>query len=175
MSRSNKVLLQIVILLAVATIGVYTIGGSLFGDQEKRIPKAGDKLPDFKLMTSAGQAVSLSDYRGKPVIVNFWGTFCPPCVEETPALQRQYEKWKQDGLVILGVNLDEEPIRVANFTRQFGVSYPIVIDQRLELARKFGVYEYPTTYFIDRSGVIRNIYVGGMQESFIESMVARIR
>ncbi|WP_341805001.1 redoxin domain-containing protein [Paenibacillus turpanensis] len=172
---SNRKLLQIVILLAVVAIGVYTIGGSLFMSDKQEPPKAKEPMPNFTLTDASGKQVSLEDFKGKPVIVNFWGTFCPPCVEETPALQRQYEKWKQEGLVIIGVNLDEEPIRVESFTRQFGVTYPVVIDKDLELAERFGVFQYPTTFFVNRDGVIQDIFVGGMQEPYIENMVGAIR
>jgi thiol-disulfide isomerase/thioredoxin len=93
----NKKTWQIIILSFVLIVGVYTIANSLFSDHIT--PQVGDNAPKFKLLGLDGQVHQLSDYKGKNVIVNFWGTYCPPCKAEMPAIQKQYEKWQQSNVV----------------------------------------------------------------------------
>jgi peroxiredoxin len=164
----NKKGLQIVILLAVIIVGAYTIGNSLF--DENKIPVAGDKAPDFDLVGLDGKNHSLSDYRGKWVVVNFWGTFCPPCVREMPLIQAQYEKWYPTGKVeMLAVNLDEPLVTVQSFiddhvaehAEEGAPVFPVLLDKDI-VRKQFGVTSYPTTFFIDPEGVIKHIAIGEM-------------
>lgn len=154
---------------AVLLIGAYTIGSSLFAKED--IPREGSVAPDFTLTDLSGGKVRLSDYRGKPVIVNFWGSWCDPCVREMPAIQRQYEKWKDKGLVVLGLNLDESRVTVQSFVKQTGVTFPILFDQELRMRDRYAVRYYPTTFFIDASGKITKIAVLEMDDAYIEQAV----
>jgi cytochrome c biogenesis protein CcmG/thiol:disulfide interchange protein DsbE len=115
--------------------------------------------PAFTLSTLDGKQISLSDYRGKVVMLNFWYTKCPPCREETPALQHVYQQLADKGLVILGVNVrqNEQPGAagdqdIRNFAKQFGVTYPIVIDSDRSVATAYQIYPLPTSIFIDPNG-----------------------
>lgn len=173
MGKSKK-RLQITIFVVVLLIAGYTVAGGAFKGDPKP-PEAGHTVPAFTLTGLDEQTYDISDFRGKPVVVNFWGTFCPPCVEETPALQRMYEKYKDEGVVILGVNLGEKPIvRVENFTKRFGVTYPILLDPELEIRDRYAVRSYPTTFFVDAKGIIREIKVGGMTEGFMETQIRKL-
>lgn len=115
--------------------------------------------PAFTLATLDGTPVSLSDYRGKVVLLNFWYTNCPPCREETPALQQAYQKLSDQGLVILGVNVrkNERPGAdgdndIRAFVNQFGVTYPIAIDTHRDAGSAYQVYVLPTSIFIGPDG-----------------------
>jgi len=115
--------------------------------------------PTFTLSTLDGKQVNLSDYRGKVVMLNFWYTKCPPCREETPALQQVYQQFADKGLVILGVNVrqNEQPGAAGDqdiraFAEQFGVTYPIVIDSNRDVAMAYQIYPLPTSIFIDPNG-----------------------
>lgn len=107
-------------------------------------------------------------------MVNFWGTFCPPCKDEMPAIQHQYEKRDQQNVVFLGLNLGESSITVKNFIDQYKVSFPILLDDNEEIRKRYGVMQYPTTFFIAPSGKIAKIHIGEMDEALIEKTIASI-
>jgi peroxiredoxin len=158
--------IQIIIFVAVLLIGGYTIGSSLFS--EESIPKEGSTAPAFKLTGLDGKVQELSDYKGKVVVVNFWATWCEPCYKEMPAIQNQYEKWKDRGVVVLGLNLDESPVTVQTFVNQYKLTFPILIDKEFRMRNRYHVVSYPTTFFINESGKIVKISIGEMDETFID-------
>jgi peroxiredoxin len=162
----NRRTIQIIIFVAVLLIGGYTIGSSLFSKES--IPKEGSTAPAFTLSGLDGKKHGLSDYKGKVVVVNFWGSWCEPCYKEMPAIQKQYAKWKDRGVEVLGLNLDESPVTIQSFVRQYGLTFPILIDSELRMRNKYHVSYYPTTFFINSSGKIEKIQVGGMDEAYIE-------
>lgn len=166
---NNRKWIQSVILAVVVLIGGYTIGSSLFAKEE--IPKEGSTAPHFSLAGLDGKKHALSDYEGKVVMINFWGTWCEPCTREMPAIQRQYDKWKDKGFVVLGLNLDESKVTVQSFVRQYNLTFPILFDKELRMRDKYRVANYPTTYFVDANGTIRKINVGEMTEAFIERTI----
>lgn len=173
MGKSRKTV-QIVILIAVLIIGGYAIGSTLFAADDKGPLKEGDKPPAFELVDLDGTARKLSDYEGKAVVVNFWGTFCPPCVKEMPEFERQYAKWKEQGLVILAINLSEDTLTVNNFVRRFELNYPILRDVNRKTERSYGLKSYPTTFFIKPDGTLMEIKVGGMTEAEIDDRIERL-
>ncbi len=137
--------------------------------------------PPIKLRTLDGKQFDLADHRGKVVLVNFWATWCEPCKEETPALQAAYRKLADEGLVIVGVDLfDGERVQgrgeqdVKEFVDQYGVSYPIALDDTGEVARDFRLYPIPVSYFIDRDGNIRYIRIGGLTTADVEEIFRRL-
>ncbi|MCI0709432.1 MAG: TlpA family protein disulfide reductase [Chloroflexi bacterium] len=138
-------------------------------------PISGAKAPDFTLLDLAGGEHSLDDYQGRPVIINYWATWCRPCEAEMPALQAVYEKYEDDGLVILAINTTESPQVIEPFIEERGLTFPVLLDERSATAREYGVQAYPSTYFIDRNGIIRAAeFSGPMSQAFIESQVERI-
>ncbi|GGG57340.1 MULTISPECIES: thiol-disulfide oxidoreductase ResA [Paenibacillus] len=165
---------QIVILLAVLIVGGYAIGTSLFAAKEDGIPKVGGTPPDFTLVDLQGNTHQLSDYKGKAVVINFWGTFCPPCVKEMPEFERQFAKWKDEGLEILAINLSEDTLTVNNFVRRFELNYPILRDVNKKTERSYGLRSYPTTFFVKPDGKIMEIKVGGMTEQDIDERVIEL-
>jgi len=166
--------IQVVILLAVFVIGGYAIGTALFGEERTGQIKPGQQPPEFKLADLEGGVHQLSDYAGQPVIVNFWGTFCPPCVKEMPEFERQYEKWKDKGLVVLAINLSEDTLTVNNFVKQFDLSYPILRDVNRKTEKQYGLRSYPTTFFVKADGSLMEAKVGGMTEEEINERVERL-
>nr|WP_232242923.1 redoxin domain-containing protein [Paenibacillus sp. GSMTC-2017] len=160
--------------MAVFIIGGYAISTTLFGKDEKGLLKVGSKPPEFKLADTAGQVKGLSDYAGKPIVINFWGTFCEPCVREMPEFQRQYEKWTDRGLVILAINLSEDTLTVNNFVKQMDLTYPILRDVNRKVERSYGLRQYPTTFFVKPDGTLMEVVVGGMLEEDINERVERL-
>ena len=120
----------------------------------------GRAAPDFLLETLDGGALRLSDLQGKAVLVNFWATWCAPCRSELPYLVAAYERYRQEGLEIVAVNLQEDGDTISDYAEEFGMEFPVAIDRSGDVADKYRVVGIPTSFFIDRSGVVRSIYTG---------------
>ena len=105
--------------------------------------------------TPADGKLSLADLKGKPVIVNFWASWCIPCKDEAPALQKTYEKYRAQGLTVLGIDAQDFREDAKRFTKRFGVTYPVVYDGSGSTLGKWGVTGFPETFFVDRSGPAR--------------------
>lgn len=169
MGRSAK-WIQISIMVGLLVVGGLTVGSALF--KPNPVPKQGSAVPDFKAPGLDGMKHTWSDLKGKPVILNFWGTYCPPCREEMPALQKQADKWASSGLVVIGMNVGESAVTVRSFTQQYKIRFPIYLDENDDIRKDFGVRQYPTTFFIRPDGKIHEIKVGAMNEGIIEQTVA---
>ncbi|WJH34233.1 redoxin domain-containing protein [Paenibacillus aurantius] len=171
LGKRNK-WVQISILVVVLVIGGLTMAGSVFKDD--KLPRVGDKAPDFKLAGLDGQVHRLSDYKGKAVIVNFWGTFCEPCRKEMPDIQQQSKEWA-DSAVVLGVNvMGESKVTVKSFIDQVKVDFPILLDPDDATRRKYGVADFPTTFFINPEGKIVQIVTGPLKEQAIRQTLSAI-
>ncbi|WP_240374756.1 redoxin domain-containing protein [Bacillus piscicola] len=126
--------------------------------------RTGESAPDFTLETLAGEQISLSDLQGQKVIVNFWASWCPPCRAEMPEMQDFYME-HGDSVEILAVNLTQtEPgvEQVEDFRDDFGVSFPILLDQDIKVANLYDIQPIPTSYFVDSEGIIQHISIGPM-------------
>jgi cytochrome c biogenesis protein CcmG/thiol:disulfide interchange protein DsbE len=110
--------------------------------------------PAFTLsrLDQADVKVSLSDFRGKPVVVNFWASWCIPCKDEAPALQKTYDTYRAQGLVVLGVDAQDFRADAKRFAKRFGLTYPVVYDGSGSTLGKWGVTGFPETFFVDRAG-----------------------
>ncbi|TVY11702.1 thiol-disulfide oxidoreductase ResA [Paenibacillus cremeus] len=168
----NKKWIQIAIFAVIVVIGALTLISNVFLSDKK--PVVGSKAPDFTLLGLDGKTHKLSDYKGKVVVVNYWGTFCEPCRDEMPALERQHAKWAGKNVEILGLNLDEPRVAVENFINQYKVTFPILFDKNEENRKKYGVSQYPTTFFIGPDGKIAVIRIGQMDEPFIEQTLTTL-
>ena len=133
-------------------------------------PRQGFPAPDFTLDLLGGGEVTLSDLRGKPVVVNLWASWCPPCRAEMPAIEKVYRDYKDLGLVVLGVNTTNQDSEAdaATFVREYGLTFPIPLDRDGSVSMRYSLRGLPTTFFIDRMGIIRSVIVGGpMSEAVI--------
>jgi peroxiredoxin len=120
---------------------------------------AGKSAPQFTFDQN-GKPMRLADLRGKVVVLNFWATWCPPCVEETPALNRLQQRIASRGGMVLGVSVDEDAAAYARFLVQQGVIYPTYRDASKKIALDYGTSMYPETYIVDRSGRIARKIIG---------------
>lgn len=132
---------------------------------ESGILEIGAIAPEFTLLDLNGAEVQLSDYRGKVLLLNLWAIRCPPCRQEIPMFIEVYEDLKDQGFVILAVNIEESKEKVSDFVSVEGVTFPVLLDSSQEVARRYLVRFIPTSVVIDRDGVVRQIIVGMMQES----------
>ncbi len=120
----------------------------------------GQPAPDFTLKTADGKTVRLSDFRGRPVLINFWATWCAPCLIEMPALEQVYGKYKDQGLVVLAVNQAETADKVGQYMQSYGLSFTAVLDTDVAIGRLYRVTGYPTTWLVDREGNLRQLRRG---------------
>jgi peroxiredoxin len=136
------------------------------------LPKIGQAAPDFVTVTAAeGQPVRLSDYRGKPVWLNFWGSWCPPCRAEMPELQAAYERLHPRGLELLAVSLNEPAESAAAFAALNKATFTILSDPRREhTGAAYPIFNFPTHILIDEDGIVRDIVLSDIDE---EEIVAR--
>lgn len=131
--------------------------------EEDRLPglKIGTEAPDFSLKDLSGQSISLSDYRGKKVILNFWATWCPPCKVEMKDFQTFHLQKKDQDIVILAVNIDPKS-NVKGYIKKMGISFQVVLDEGDEVNEQYEVFAVPTTYFINENGIIKDKYFSSM-------------
>ena len=123
--------------------------------------RPGTAMIDFKLSTPAGTQVKLSSYAGKVVLLNFWATWCPPCRNEIPSIEALYSKFKDKGFVVLGVDLQEDAQSVSIFTKRYGITYPVVLDQTGQVGNEYGARGIPLSFLIDKRGRITSGAIGG--------------
>ena len=127
--------------------------------------------PEFDLPTLAGPPLALSDLRGKVVLLNFWATWCPACLVEMPLLET-VSKEESSWMVVLGVDVGERPDLVKRYMRDHDLTFPVVLDGDGRVAAGYGIYAYPTSFFIDRDGIVRDGQVGAFQSE--ENLRARL-
>jgi thiol-disulfide isomerase/thioredoxin len=120
----------------------------------------GKPAPDFALRSMQGPSMRLSEHLGEVVVINFWATWCGPCRQEMPLLDALYGKYKQAGLVLLSVNIDENVEPAVEMAQTLKVSYPVLFDARKEVSRAFDVGAMPVTVLVDRAGVVRYVSEG---------------
>lgn len=127
---------------------------------EKPAATVGKPAPDFDTVDLRGEVWSLSDLRGKVVFVNFWATWCAPCREEMPSMQRLYNKMPKDKFEMIALfNNDKKPA-VKNFVLQLGITFPILSDEFNFAGPKYGITGLPETFIVDKQGVIREKFIG---------------
>lgn len=170
--RKNKVV-QWTIFMAILILGGYAIGSSFMDKDEDRI-EVGQVSPTFQLADLKDEVISLSDFKGKPVVLNFWGSFCEPCVREMPLISSMSDEYKEQDLVVIGVNLDEPKVVVNSFIRNNPVNYPILLDPNGKVRDRYEVVSYPTTFFITRDGKIDDIYVGELEQATLRARIEHL-
>ena len=137
--------------------------------------KVGSPAPDFTLTDAAsGQPVTLSSFRGKPVWINFWATWCDACREEMPAMKQAYARYRDKGLVILGLDVQESAETVNAFTHSNGYDWTFLLDKDGKVTDKYFLSGVPTHWFIGTDGIIKATQVGAIPQADLEGYMARI-
>ena len=140
-------------------------------------PQAGFLAPDFTLETLEGESITLSDLRGQVVLVNFWATWCPPCKAEMPAFQQAYADYTDEGFVILAVNATQQDTieAITAFRANNGLQFPILLDNNGDVNRAYQVRSLPTSFFVDKEGVISEVVIGGpIAEALIRARIEEL-
>jgi len=120
----------------------------------------GGRAPEIGLADRAGKLVKLADLKGRVVLVDFWASWCAPCRDELPVLEALYRKYREQGLVIVGVGLDQDPEKLAKFLKLSPLSFPVVHDRAGVVAERYAPPKMPSSYLIDKRGVVRKVHAG---------------
>jgi len=131
-------------------------------NRELSAPLPGYRAPDFTLLDLNGNEVALRSFRGRPVLVNFWATWCPPCRKEMPDLQAFHEKYG-DKVALIGINWGEDKNEVEDFLKKFGITYPNLLDANGKIFALYRLTGLPSSFWIDEEGIIRGVWLGAMK------------
>jgi cytochrome c biogenesis protein CcmG/thiol:disulfide interchange protein DsbE len=156
MSKTNALKLAVLVLF---------LGGAVYLALRERSPRPlaiGDRAPDFAVPALPSGSLALSKYRRQVVVLNFWATWCPPCVEETPSLEQFAERMQGQGVVVVGVSVDDNSNALEEFVRRYGITYAIGLDPDRSLAARFGTFQFPETYILDRHGRLAEKLIGAV-------------
>jgi peroxiredoxin len=140
-------------------------------------PQQGFMAPDFELKTPKGETVKLSDLRGQAVLVNLWATWCPPCRAEMETIEKIYQEYQDQGFTVLSVNMtyQDEPSDVMPFVNEHGLTFPILLDETGDMAKAYQLKSLPSSYFINRDGIINEVVIGGpMSEALLRTRIEDI-
>ncbi len=153
-----------IVFLAILVVIVLVFGATFFikgKPSVKKIITTGDRAPGFTLPALNGSSVSLSDFRGKVVMVHFWATWCPPCVEELPTLAKLNQSLAGKDFEMLAVSVDEGGAdAVTSFLRRNNLDVPVLLDTAHAISSQYGTYKFPETYILDREGIVRYKIIG---------------
>src|SRR6266849_3650016 len=138
------------------------------------VARLGSPAPDFKLQDVDGESISLADLKGKPVLINFWATWCQPCREEMPAMQELYDQYRDRGLVILAIDMEEDSRQVRRWVDQGGYSFTFLLDSEGEQVKRYNVTAAPTSYFVGPDGVIRDLKLGALSRAEMQTKVEKL-
>ncbi len=185
MKKSHKTILGILVFALFLTVAVFAynaLSGSYTPDSPKTDPAgttaAREKAPDFTVYDAQGKAVKLSDFIGRPVVLNFWASWCPPCKSEMPGFEKIYGTVKED-VVFMMVDLtdgqQETQAKGQQYVDQQGFTFPVYFDTKLNAATRYGISSIPSTYIIDADGGISDYYIGGISEKTLRTAIEKVR
>jgi cytochrome c biogenesis protein CcmG/thiol:disulfide interchange protein DsbE len=140
-------------------------------------PQQGFLAPDFELKTPAGESIRLSDLRGEAVLVNLWTTWCPPCRAEMQTIEKIYAEYKDQGFTVLAVNMtyQDDPFAIIPFVNEQGLTFLILLDETGEMANAYQLRSLPSSFFVDRNGIINEVVIGGpMAEALLRTRIEDI-
>ena len=166
-STTDRILAGLMVALVAA------LGWVVSGSMEEPITKVGDSAPVFRMKTENGKTLTEKDFGGKLLVLNFWASWCAPCVQEVPSLDQFQKEFAPQGVIVLGVSVDKNKELYERFREQYNVSFETSRDPEWDLAAKYGTFQLPETYIIDRSGkVVQKVIAAQnwMDPKFLESV-----
>jgi peroxiredoxin len=137
-------------------------------------PSPGQTAPDFTLKSDSGKNLRLSEFRGQVVLINFWASWCGPCRQEMPLLDKLYDQYRNTGFILLGVNVDENTENGNAMSRRLGVRFPVLFDREQRVSRLYNLDAMPATLLIDRDGAVRYVH-RGYKPGYEQAYQAQIR
>jgi peroxiredoxin len=175
MSKTNAVKILVLLLI---------LGGAAFLALRLRPPRSvdiGESAPDFTLPALAQGSLSLHDFGRQVVVLNFWATWCPPCVEETSGLEKFAQQMRTQGVTVLGVSVDQDVTALQTFAAEQHLSFPILRDPSQSVAHRYGTFQFPETYIIDQDGRVAEKLIGAVDwqnprlVAFVQELTGKAR
>ncbi len=133
-----------------------------YGDPGKKKAAA-----DFSLDLFDGERFQLSNHKGKPVFINFWASWCVPCAEEMPAIEKVYKEYKSKGVVFVGIAVNDTETKAGEFAEKFEVTFPVGLDEAGDIREAYGIYGVPTSLFVSKDGRTNYVHVGRVTEDLL--------
>ena len=168
--KSYKLLITLAVVglvLALGVIGFLLMQGNAKNEFSASSSEAREPAPNFTLALLGGKSFQFSDHKGKPVLINFFASWCLPCREEMPVLEQIAREYQTKGVVFLGIAVDDTEEKMNDFIKRYNVTFPVGLDKTAEIQKSFGLYGIPTTYFIDKQGVINYFHSGVVTEELL--------
>ena len=137
-------------------------------------PKVGDFAPQFLLKLFGGKEIKLTDFKGSPVLMNFWASWCGPCRKEAPELERVYKKYKDKGVVFIGITVSDWKEKSLEYIKEFGITFLNGADETGKIAEEYKIYGVPKTFVIDKEGRINYERMGGVTEDELSKEIERV-
>jgi peroxiredoxin len=165
--------LILVVVIALVCASVYLVSSSSSRPPSEAVKSvvAGDLAPDFQLEDTKGNKVTLSDLRGKVVLVNFWATWCPPCIEEMPSMERLNEVLAGDEFVMLAVNTESNGRSVVPaFLEKTPYTFPILYDDKGDVQKRYGVFKFPESFIVNKDGTVAEKIIGPLDWSSLKTI-----
>jgi cytochrome c biogenesis protein CcmG, thiol:disulfide interchange protein DsbE len=166
-SATDRILLGLVLVLGVSL--AWVVSGTL----NDGIVRVGETAPDFKVTTESGRTITPENFGGKLLVLNFWASWCQPCVQEVPSLEVFSRQFASEGVVVLGVSVDKNEKLYHQFLQQFPVTFQVARDPSWDIAANYGTFQLPETYIIDSSGkVVQKVIAAQnwMNPEFVQSI-----
>jgi len=164
----DKALRVGILLLTVALVAV------VVSTLRDRLVVAGDSAPGFEVTTDSGKKISVDNFGGRLLIVNFWATWCPPCINELPALNALAAELKRDGVVVVGISVDKDKAVYDRFLKKVKLNFETSRDPGADISADYGTFKYPETYVISRDGKVLEKFINE-QPWMSPEIVARLR
>ena len=180
MQKNSKKLKATVIFLLAMLIAGFTIFlaigvmGTTTATSRSGKELVGKKAPSFVAPKVGGQLVSLENYKNKPLVLNFWASWCPPCRDETPGMERIWRKYEDQGVVILGINVQDGEKEAERYISEFGITFSNALDLDGSITVDYGVTGLPVTFFIDNDSVVTGRWVGSISEDRLDNWVSNL-
>lgn len=171
--KKNRFILRAIVLGVIAI----ALGGAFYTayTSDGSSTQIGEPAPDFTLINLEGENVRLSDLQGKGVLINFWATWCDPCKREMPLMENEYQKMKDEGIEFLAINIAESELAVSRFTERLGLTFPILLDPDRAVTNLYEVGPIPSTYFVDKDGILVDHYTGEMSVRILKERLKLIQ
>jgi peroxiredoxin len=176
MQKTQRILIYLLVLIAGAAWIAFS-ADTTNASGKISAPQAGFTAPDFTLKTPDGEEYTLSELKGSAVLINLWATWCPPCRAEMPAIEKMVQEYKDQGLVVLAINMtyQDDPANVAPFIQEYGLTFPVLLEETGSVGAAYQMRSLPSTYFINRAGIIQEVVIGGpMSEALLRTRIEQI-
>ena len=172
--KKRRLLSRTIILILLGAALVFALYTNFTKDKNETLKK-GSEAPNFVLSDMEGINHKLSDYEGEGVFLNFWGTYCEPCEYEMPYMDSQYQKYKNQGVEVLAINVGESTYAVNNYVSKHKLTFPVLIDKGKEVENAYNVDVLPVSFLINKEGEVVDIITGALTEESIQKHMERIK